>query len=69
MTDTPKPVCIKFFASAGDIAAAPVHESEIEEFDAMPSEDELSEMAREHMFESVRPEFWWEIVDAAGVQS
>lgn len=53
---------IKFFAQAGDIATAMLHEA-VSEFDEMPTEKELAELAEEFMWESVSPEAWWEVVE------
>lgn len=53
---------IKFFAQAGDIAAAMLHEA-VSDFDEMPTEKELAELAEEFMWESVSPEAWWEVVE------
>lgn len=53
---------IKFFARTGDIAAAMLHEA-VSDFDEMPTEKELAELAEEFMRESVAPEAWWEVVE------
>ena len=53
----------KFYAKAGDTYVAPLHETDVEEFDDNISEDELEEIAKEHMWDCVSPEYWWEKVD------
>lgn len=53
---------IKFFAQAGDVEAPMEHEAIIK-FDEVPTEKELDEMAVEYMWESVRPECGWEVVE------
>jgi hypothetical protein len=54
---------IVFHAQSGDIANAPEHESDPEEVGDDVTDEGLEEMAREFMFEHVRPEFWWEVAE------
>ncbi len=53
---------IKFGARAGDIANAPTH-VEVWEVEDDTTDEQLLEMAIEHMWETVRPEHWWEDTD------
>lgn len=52
-----------FYAQSGDIAYAPLHESEPTEVVDDADDLTLDALAEEHMWESVRPDFWWEEVD------
>lgn len=52
---------VRFFAAAGDTAASTTHPSDWEEHPDDITEDQLNELAVEHMWGTVSPDCWFEI--------